>query len=81
MGRADDQVKVKGFRVELDGVSAAMRVNSYHFGCGRCRCTHCLPLTDLRARPQRHRPPRRVGTLGVRDAFYRRPLPRARRRG
>ncbi|KAF9554281.1 acetyl-CoA synthetase-like protein [Agrocybe pediades] len=25
MGRADDQVKVKGFRVELDGVSAAMR--------------------------------------------------------
>ncbi|KAF8151294.1 putative nonribosomal peptide synthetase [Crassisporium funariophilum] len=24
MGRADDQVKVKGFRVELDGVSAAM---------------------------------------------------------
>lgn len=28
MGRADDQVKVKGFRVELDGVSAAMRVGS-----------------------------------------------------
>jgi len=26
MGRVDDQVKVKGFRVELDGVSAAMRV-------------------------------------------------------
>lgn len=25
-GRADDQVKVKGFRVELDGVAAAMRV-------------------------------------------------------
>ncbi|KAF9011777.1 hypothetical protein BDQ17DRAFT_1396862 [Cyathus striatus] len=25
MGRVDDQVKVKGFRVELDGVSAAMR--------------------------------------------------------
>ncbi|PPQ86781.1 hypothetical protein CVT25_012386 [Psilocybe cyanescens] len=25
MGRQDDQVKVKGFRVELDGVSAAMR--------------------------------------------------------
>jgi len=25
LGRADDQVKVKGFRVELDGVSAAMR--------------------------------------------------------
>jgi len=27
MGRADDQVKVKGFRVELDGVSAAMRTH------------------------------------------------------
>lgn len=26
LGRADDQVKVKGFRVELDGVSAAMEV-------------------------------------------------------
>lgn len=26
LGRADDQVKVKGFRVELDGVAAAMRV-------------------------------------------------------
>ncbi|KAJ7154742.1 putative nonribosomal peptide synthetase [Mycena filopes] len=25
LGRADDQVKVKGFRVELDGVAAAMR--------------------------------------------------------
>lgn len=25
LGRADDQVKVKGFRVELDGVSSAMR--------------------------------------------------------
>ena len=28
LGRADDQVKVKGFRVELDGVSAAMEVRS-----------------------------------------------------
>ena len=27
LGRADDQVKVKGFRVELDGVAAAMRVS------------------------------------------------------
>ncbi|KAG6849710.1 hypothetical protein H0H93_006093 [Arthromyces matolae] len=27
MGRADDQVKVKGFRVELDGVSMAMRTH------------------------------------------------------
>nr|GAT46057.1 nonribosomal peptide synthetase 12 [Mycena chlorophos] len=27
LGRADDQVKVKGFRVELDGVSAAMRTH------------------------------------------------------
>ncbi|KAJ7071350.1 putative nonribosomal peptide synthetase [Mycena amicta] len=27
LGRADDQVKVKGFRVELDGVSAAMRMH------------------------------------------------------
>ena len=26
LGRVDDQVKVKGFRVELDGVSAAMEV-------------------------------------------------------
>ena len=26
LGRVDDQVKVKGFRVELDGVSAAMQV-------------------------------------------------------
>lgn len=26
LGRADDQVKVKGFRVELDGVAAAMEV-------------------------------------------------------
>jgi len=30
MGRVDDQVKVKGFRVELDGVSAAMEV-SFNF--------------------------------------------------
>lgn len=29
MGRVDDQVKVKGFRVELDGVSAAMQVNNF----------------------------------------------------
>ncbi|KAJ6472862.1 putative nonribosomal peptide synthetase [Mycena vitilis] len=28
LGRADDQVKVKGFRVELDGVSAAMRTHT-----------------------------------------------------
>jgi acyl-CoA synthetase (AMP-forming)/AMP-acid ligase II len=27
LGRADDQVKVKGFRVDLDGVAAAMRVS------------------------------------------------------
>ncbi|KAF8508109.1 putative nonribosomal peptide synthetase [Hysterangium stoloniferum] len=27
-GRADDQVKVKGFRVELDGVASAMRTHS-----------------------------------------------------
>jgi amino acid adenylation domain-containing protein len=27
-GRADDQVKVKGFRVELDGVAAAMRTHN-----------------------------------------------------
>ncbi|KAF9805306.1 hypothetical protein IEO21_09104 [Rhodonia placenta] len=26
LGRVDDQVKIKGFRVELDGVSAAIRV-------------------------------------------------------
>ena len=26
LGRIDDQVKVKGFRVELDGVAAAMEV-------------------------------------------------------
>ncbi|KAF5373110.1 hypothetical protein D9758_001719 [Tetrapyrgos nigripes] len=28
MGRVDDQVKVKGFRIELDGVSAAMRTHA-----------------------------------------------------
>ncbi|KAG5340854.1 hypothetical protein C0989_000314 [Termitomyces sp. Mn162] len=28
MGRADDQVKVKGFRVELDGVAMAMRTHA-----------------------------------------------------
>ena len=28
LGRIDDQVKVKGFRVELDGVAAAMEVRS-----------------------------------------------------
>lgn len=27
LGRVDDQVKIKGFRVELDGVSAAMQVS------------------------------------------------------
>ena len=27
LGRNDDQVKVKGFRVELDGVGAAMEVS------------------------------------------------------
>lgn len=27
LGRVDDQVKVKGFRVELDGVAAAMEVS------------------------------------------------------
>ena len=31
LGRSDDQVKVKGFRVELDGVSAAMEVNDLIF--------------------------------------------------
>jgi len=33
MGRVDDQVKVKGFRVELDGVTAAMRASSPPFIC------------------------------------------------
>lgn len=28
MGRVDDQVKIKGFRVELDGVAAAIEVSS-----------------------------------------------------
>lgn len=35
LGRADDQVKVKGFRVELDGVAAAMRV-SIAVSCPYC---------------------------------------------
>jgi uncharacterized protein YijF (DUF1287 family) len=29
LGRVDDQVKVKGFRVELDGVAAAMEVSNW----------------------------------------------------
>jgi len=47
MGRADDQVKVKGFRVELDGVSAAMRVrrSSFFF------CSFYLPLFVSRLVP------------------------------
>ena len=32
LGRVDDQVKVKGFRVELDGVSAAMEVRPLREG-------------------------------------------------
>lgn len=50
LGRVDDQVKVKGFRVELDGVSAAMQVShtlSYpHFRCAVPHATNrrALPL-------------------------------------
>lgn len=36
LGRADDQVKVKGFRVELDGVAAAMRVRIYLYFLMSC---------------------------------------------
>lgn len=33
LGRVDHQVKVKGFRVELDGVAAAMEVGSFGSAC------------------------------------------------
>lgn len=44
LGRADDQVKVKGFRVELDGVAAAMRVSTICFGETRCFMLSLSPL-------------------------------------
>lgn len=35
-GRSDDQVKIKGFRVELDGVSAVIEVKFFVYsGCTR----------------------------------------------
>lgn len=30
LGREDDQVKIKGFRVELDGITAVVEVNSLY---------------------------------------------------
>ena len=37
LGRTDDQVKVKGFRVELDGVATAMEVSNNIYNSLSCR--------------------------------------------
>lgn len=50
LGRIDDQVKVKGFRVELDGVAAAMEVSFLLHGAFQCLIWY---LTDLRWRQSR----------------------------
>ena len=44
LGRVDDQVKIKGFRVELDGVSAAMQVSGFLIYDAPCLmlCRHPL---------------------------------------
>ena len=43
LGRIDDQVKVKGFRVELDGVAAAMEVFAKPI-CPRLHFRQVLPF-------------------------------------
>ena len=48
LGRVDDQVKVKGFRVELDGVSAAMEVR-------HCLFTSRVPSMAAHLTPLRRR--------------------------
>lgn len=48
LGRVDDQVKVKGFRVELDGVSAAMQVSISVICLLYCHTHRCADVQGCR---------------------------------
>ncbi len=63
LGRVDDQVKVKGFRVELDGVTTAMEVRSRKLSqdCGRPHFT----ILDCAGREGCMRPFDRWHSLGM----------------
>ena len=60
LGRIDDQVKVKGFRVELDGVAAALEV---HLTFVRC---HARSLTST----QTHAKVRSATALLIDDTLW-----------
>jgi len=68
LGRADDQIKFKGFRVELDGVANAMRVSGVSLISLLLLLT--LRYIELRPGPKCRRAARRHRALGFRNAFH-----------
>jgi len=70
LGRADDQIKFKGFRVELDGVANAMRVRWRFPLISSVAIIDTQEYIELRPGPKCRRAARRHRALGFRNAFH-----------